>query len=72
MPDKYLSEVYSLNTINKIDKEIKSALRRFVISGYSALGIETPKEPDPSVIVFLREQLNAAIDRDNHTEVKKQ
>lgn len=58
LPDGYLFAVYEEDNVQKIEREIDSAIKKYVSEGCKALGVEVPYEVDIKIINKLVAQLD--------------
>ena len=58
LPDGYLFAVYEEENVQRIENEIDNAIQKYVFDGCNALGIDSPKSVDITVIENLVSQLD--------------
>ncbi len=58
LPDGYLFAVYEEENVQRIENEIDKAIKKYVIDGCNALGIEIPEKINASLIEGLVENLD--------------
>ncbi len=72
LPDGYLHAVYAEDNVLKVEKEIDSAIQKYVDAGCKALGISTPAPVTMLEINSIIERLDKEIERFDNREKELQ